>query len=139
MEINASTPRQIFDLMYKNDAFSQWLGIRLVDIGEGFCTLEMDVRPEMTNGFGVAHGGISFSLADSTFAFACNSRGRHAVSIHCTVEHTAPIRVDDVLTATASEDHLGNSVSNYAIRVTNQRHEVVALFRGVAYRKQREW
>ena len=93
----------------------------------------------MLNGFGVAHGGITFSLADSAFAFACNSHGRHAVSIHCTIEHAAPVREGDVLTATASEENLGNSVSNYAIRVVRADDTPVAFFRGVAYRKKQEW
>jgi acyl-CoA thioesterase len=133
------TPQEIFQKMYENDAFSRWMGMQLVDIGLGTCTLQMTVRPEMLNGFGVAHGGITFSLADSAFAFACNSQGRHTVSIHCTVEHAAAVLAGDVLTATATEDHIGNSISNYAIRITRQDGEAVAFFRGVAYRKKVAW
>ncbi len=125
--------------MFDNDPFSQWMGMELVAVGPGTSTLRMAVRGEMLNGFGVAHGGITFSLADSAFAFACNSHGRHALSIHCTIEHVAPVRAGDVLTATATEEHLGNSLSNYAIRVTRADGAAVAFFRGVAYRKQREW
>lgn len=125
--------------MFAQDAYSQWLGIGLKSVHAGACTLQMTVRPEMLNGFGVAHGGITFSLADSALAFACNSHGRHAVSIHCTVEHVAPVRAGDVLTATAVEESLGNQIANYAIRVVNQRDEAVAFFRGVVYRKQRVW
>jgi len=99
----------------------------------------MTVRDEMLNGFGVAHGGITFSLADSAFAFACNSRGRHTVSIHCTVEHVAAVFAGDVLIAEAKEEQLGKSISNYAIRVTRQDGTPVAFFRGVAYRKQQVW
>jgi acyl-CoA thioesterase len=133
------TPREIFEKMYAEDAFSQWLGIELLDIGPGRCTVKMQVRKEMLNGFGVAHGGISFSLADSAFAFACNSHGRHAVSIHCTIEHAAPIFEGDVLHAEAKEENLGNSISNYAIRVNRADGTAVAFFRGVAYRKKKEW
>lgn len=133
------TPREIFHRMFDHDPFSQWLGIDLLDIAEGHCTLRMTVRPEMLNGFGVAHGGITFSLADSAFAFACNSHGRQSVSIHCTVEHAAPVFAGDVLTAVASQDSLSNSISNYAIRVTNQHDKPVAFFRGVAFRKKTEW
>lgn len=133
------TPLDIFHRMFDNDPFSQWMGMNLVSIGPGTCTLNMTVRNEMLNGFGVAHGGVAFSLADSAFAFACNSHGRHAVSIHCTVEHVAPIRAGDLLTATAVEENLGNSLSNYAIRVTKADGSAVAFFRGMAYRKQREW
>lgn len=125
--------------MFDNDPFSQWMGMELVSVGPGACILRLTVRSDMLNGFGVAHGGITFSLADSAFAFACNSHGRHAVSIHCTIEHVAPVHDRDVLTATASEEHLGNSLSNYAIRVTKADGTPVAFFRGVAYRKQREW
>ena len=93
------TPADIFHRMFDHDPFSQWMGMKLVSVGPGTCTLSMAVREEMLNGFGVAHGGITFSLADSAFAFACNSHGRHAVSIHCTIEHVAPVRAGDVLTA----------------------------------------
>ena len=125
--------------MFDNDPFSQWMGMELVSVGPGTCTLRMTVRKEMLNGFNVAHGGITFSLADSAFAFACNSHGRHAVSIHCSIEHVAPVREGDVLTATATEENLGNSLSNYAIRVVRADDSPVAFFRGVAYRKKQAW
>lgn len=133
------SPLEIFHRMFDNDPFSQWMGMELVSIGRGACTLRMQVRKEMLNGFGVAHGGITFSLADSVFAFACNSQGRHAVSIHCTIEHVAPVREGDVLTATAQEENLGNSLSNYAIRVEKADGTPVAFFRGVAFRKKDAW
>jgi acyl-CoA thioesterase len=133
------TPEQIFHRMFDNDPFSQWMGMELLAVGYGSCTLRMVVRKEMLNGFKVAHGGITFSLADSAFAFACNSHGRHAVSIHCTIEHVAPVREGDVLTATATEENLGNSLSNYAIRVSRADGSAVAFFRGVSYRKKHEW
>ncbi len=129
----------VFDRLMEFDAFSRWLGIELLEEGIGHCSIQMTVRAEMLNGFGVAHGGITFSLADSAFAFACNSQGRHAVSIHCTVEHVAPVFENDVLTAVATEEHLGHQISNYAIQVRNQDGNPVAFFRGVAYRKKTEW
>lgn len=133
------TPEQIFQRMYDNDPFSQWMGMELLAVGPGTCSLRMAVRREMLNGFGVAHGGITFSLADSAFAFACNSQGRHAVSIHCTIEHVAPVVAGDILTASATEENLGNSLSNYAIRVERVDGTAVAFFRGIAYRKKTEW
>ena len=133
------SPKEILDKMYAEDGFSQWLGIDVLNIEPGSCTLRMKVRKEMLNGFGVAHGGITFSLADSAFAFACNSHGRHAVSIHCTIEHTAPVFENDALIAMATEEQLGNSISNYAIKVTKNDGEPVAFFRGVAYRKKKQW
>jgi acyl-CoA thioesterase len=133
------SPETIFHKMFDNDSFSKWMGMELISIGEGTCVLRLRVRAEMLNGFGVAHGGITFSLADSAFAFACNSHGRHTVSIHCTVEHVAPVFENDLLTATAKEESLGNTISNYAIVVHKQDGTPVAFFRGVAYRKKLEW
>ena len=133
------TPLEIFHRMFDNDPFSRWMGMELVSVGPGACTLRMAVREEMLNGFGVAHGGITFSLADSAFAFACNSHGLQAGSVQCPIEHVAPVRAGDVLTAAATEETLGTSLSNYAIRVERADGTPVAFFRGVAYRKKREW
>jgi acyl-CoA thioesterase len=130
------SPAEVFDKMYAADAFSQWLGIELVEIGVGTCTLSMTVRPEMVNGFGVAHGGITFSLADSAFAFACNSHGVQSVSVDITINHLAAVQVGDTLTATASEDHNGRSLGLYRIEVRNQHQKLVALFKGMCYRKR---
>ena len=121
------TPEQIFHAMYDNDPFSQSMGMELVSIGPGVCVLSMRVRADMTNGFGVAHGGVSFSLADSAFAFASNSRGQHAVSVETSINHLAPVQVDDVLTATASEDHLGRSLGLYRIEVHNQNQKFLTV------------
>jgi acyl-CoA thioesterase len=133
------SPQEIFHRMFDKDPFSQWMGMELVSVGEGSCVLRMQVRNEMLNGFGVAHGGITFSLADSAFAFACNSSGRHTVSIHCTIEHIAAVYENDELVATATEEHLGNTISNYAISIRKQDGSTVAHFRGVAFRKQKNW
>ena len=131
------SPEEILRQMYDNDPFSQWMGMRPVDIGAGYCTLEMTVRPEMLNGFGVAHGGIAFSLADSAFAFACNTGGSVTVSIENSVTYPAPVRVGDVLTAVAAEEATSTRLGYYRAEVTNQRGEVVALFRGTAFRTSR--
>ena len=133
------TPQQIVSLMYDNDPFSQWLGMERVEVGPGHCTLRMTVRQEMTNGFGIAHGGITFALADSAFAFASNSRGRHALSIECDINHVKPVRVGDILTAKATEESLSNKVGIYRVNVMNENNEIVALFKGMVYRKGVEW
>lgn len=130
---------RIVDAMYDNDSFSQWLGIERLKDAPGRSVLRMTVREEMTNGFGIAHGGISYSLADSAFAFASNSRGQHAVSIETSIFHTAPIRVGDVLTAEAVEENLANRLGHYRVTVTNQDGQVVGLFSGMVYRKSKEW
>ena len=129
---------KIIDQMYRLDPFSQWLGIRRVVEGEGYCTLEMVIRPEMLNGHGIAHGGITYALADSAFAFASNSRGRKAVSIETSINHLKPLNVGDVITAVAEETSLGHKIAIYHIRVT-KGDVLVAHFKGVAYRKEELW
>ena len=129
----------IIDQMYKDDAFSQWLGIERIDEKEGYSKIRMTIRPEMTNGFKVVHGGITFSFADSAFAFASNSRGRHAVSIETSISHTKAVHINDTLIAEAKEEHLSYKTAIYSVTVTNQNDEVVALFKGTVYRKSQEW
>ena len=85
------SPKEIVNKMYTNDDYSKWLGISFIDVGLGFCRIKMEVRQEMTNGFDVAHGGVTFAFADSAFAFASNSLGRHAVSIETSISHTRPV------------------------------------------------
>jgi len=131
--------QQIADTMYQDDAFSKWLGIDILEMKVGYTKIQMKVRQEMTNGFGIAHGGITYSLSDSAFAFASNSQGRHAVSIETSISHIRRVNVGDVLTAVAREEHLSNKIAVYRIEVTNQRDEKVALFKGTVYRTSKEW
>ncbi len=125
--------------MYQHDHFSRWLGVELLAIGRGSCKLRMEVRPEMLNGFGIAHGAITYALADSALAFASNSRGRHAVSVETSISHTAPLREGDMITAEAKEESLSNRIAIYRVEVHNQEGKVVALFKGTVYRKERAW
>jgi len=125
--------------MLDHDAFSRWLGVELLDIGPGHCRLQMKVREEMLNGFYIAHGGITFSLADSAFAFASNSHGRHAVSIHTEINHTKALKAGDLIIAEATEDYCGKKTGVYSVKVVNDRKELVALFKGTVYRKSVEW
>jgi acyl-CoA thioesterase len=129
---------KIVDQMYNGDLFSQWLEIQRLEEGEGRCKLEMIVRQEMVNGFGIAHGAITYALADSALAFASNARGRKAVSIETSINHLKPVKTGDVLTAIAEETSLGHKLGIYHIRVL-RGDEVVALFKGVVYRKEEEW
>jgi len=93
-----SNPRKIINKMFDQDAFSQWLGIEIIDVSEGFCQLKMTVRKEMLNGFQIAHGGIAYSLADSALAFASNSHGRKSLSVETSISHTVSVKEGDVLT-----------------------------------------
>jgi acyl-CoA thioesterase len=124
--------------MMRRDAFSQWLGIEILETRPKRSVCRLTVRPDMVNGFGVAHGGIVFSLADSAFAFACNTGGSVTVSIENAITYPAPIHPGDVLTAVAAEEAASHRISYYRSEVRNQRGEVVGLFRGTAYRTNRE-
>lgn len=128
----------IVTTMYEGDLFSQWLGIRRINEGPGYCTLEMTVRPEMVNGFGIAHGGITFSLADSALAFASNSYGRKSVSIETSINHIKPVFPGDVLTARATETSLSHKLGVFHISI-KRGDELVAHFKGVVYRKEESW
>lgn len=125
--------------MYNNDPFSQWLGIERVEDGPGRSVLRMRVRKEMLNGFAIAHGGITYSLADSALAFASNSHGRMAVSVETSISHTESLREGDVITAVAEEKSLSNKIAVYHVTVSNQHGTVVALFKGTVYRTGKEW
>jgi acyl-CoA thioesterase len=120
--------------MMRHDLFSQWLGIEVLGIKEGYSRISMFVREEMVNGFGVVHGGIAFSLADSAFAFACNNRNNLSLALDTSINFTKPIKPGDVLTAEAQELHNGRSTGLYLITVTNQQGEQVALFKGTCFR-----
>lgn len=126
--------RQVVDHMMLHDKFSQWLGIELLDIQEGYSKIKMTVREEMINGFGIVHGGITFSLADSAFAFACNNRNNLSVALDTSINFTKAIQVGDELTAEAKETHNGRSTGLYFITITNQKNEQVAVFKGTCFR-----
>lgn len=122
------------------DYFSQWLGIEVLETKEGSCKLQMIIRKDMLNGFGIAHGGITYSLADSALAFASNSPGRKAVSIETSISHTESLKENDVIIAEASEEKRSNKIGIYTIKVTNAvDQKVVALFKGTVYRTSQNW
>jgi acyl-CoA thioesterase len=133
----ATSPSAVVDKMMENDLFSQWLGIQMLETSEGYSRVKMLVRPEMLNGFGIVHGGIAFSLADSAFAFACNNRNNLSVALDVTITFTKPVHVGDELTAAAKEIHNGRQTGVYIIAVTNQRNEQVAFFKGTCFRTGR--
>jgi acyl-CoA thioesterase len=130
---------EIVHRMYDNDPFSKWLGIELLEVGEGISSLRLTVKPEMLNGFDVLHGGITYSLADSSLAFASNAHGRKSMSIETSISHTKPCKVGDVLTTKTIERSLNNKIAIYDISIVNQHNETVALFKGTVYRSEKEW
>ncbi|MFT4524595.1 MAG: acyl-CoA thioesterase [Bacteroidia bacterium] len=130
---------RVVDKMYNNDPFSQWLGIERVEDGAGVSIVRLTVRKEMLNGFDVAHGGITYSLADSALAFAANGHGIQSMSIETSISHTKKVVKGDVLTAKAIEKNLTSKIGVYEVIVENQNKETVALFKGTVYRTGKEW
>ena len=125
--------------MFDQDAFSQWLGIQIVDVSEGYCQIKMTVRKEMLNGFQIAHGGIAYSLADSALAFASNSNGKKSLSVETSISHTVSIKDGDQLTATTEELSLSDKIGVYIITITNNENQEIAYFKGTVYRTSKEW
>ncbi len=124
--------------MLANDPFSRWLGVKILSTRPGKTSLSMTIRPEMLNGFNRCHGGVTFALADSAFAFASNSHGRIAVSIENSMSYPHPVVAGDELTAVAEEVSLAHRVGFYDVTVTKSDATVVGLFRGVVYRTDKE-
>ena len=123
--------------MLARDAFSRWLGVELVSVSAGRCTLRMQVREDMLNGFGVSHGGIAYALADSAMAFACNTGSQITVAVDNGMTYPAAIHVHDVLVVDAVEETATARLGFYRATVRNQDGVVVALFRGTVYRTAR--
>ena len=125
--------------MMEADAMSQWLGIEVVESAPGVCRCRMGVRDDMVNGFGIAHGAITYALADSTLAFAVNAQGRHAVSVTSTIQHLAPVMLGDVIESQAIMRSEGQRVVHVDVEVTNQRGERVAWLTATGYKRSTSW
>lgn len=134
-----SLASQVVDKMFKNDPFSQWLGIERIEEGPGKCILRMKIRMEMLNGFSIAHGAIAYALADSALAFASNGHGRKSLSVETSISHTTPLCEGDIITAYAEEKNLTPKIGVYHITIKNQHNKVVALFKGTVYRTRKSW
>jgi len=131
--------KRVVDRMFENDAFSQWLGIERVLVAPGKSVLRMIIRKEMLNGFSIAHGGITYALADSALAFASNSHGIRSVSVETSISHTEPLMENDEITATAVEMNRTNKIAIYNVSIVNQHGRTVALFKGTVYRTSKSW
>jgi acyl-CoA thioesterase len=133
------TPLEIVQLMLEKDAFSQLLGIEVLQISEGSCQLAMTVSKELLNGFHIAHGGICYSLADSALAFAANSYGFQSVSIETSISHVKKVLENDRLTASVKELNKTFKSGLYEVTITNQLHEPVAFFKGTVLISSKIW
>ena len=129
-----SAPAEVVEHMMQHDLFSQWLGIEVLQVKAGYSQIRMTIRPEMINGFGLVHGGVAFSFADSCFAFACNNRNYLSVALDTAINFIKPVHVGDILTATALEMHNGKSTGLYQVNIVNQHDNLVAVFKGTCHR-----
>jgi len=120
--------------MYEKDACAQAYGIDIIEMNDGYAVLTMQVTPQMLNGHQSCHGGQLFTLADTAFAYACNSQGLAAVASGCAIEFIRPAFAGDSLTATAQVRHQGKQTGVYDIEIVNQQQKTVAFFRGKSHR-----
>ena len=125
--------------MMAADTMSQWLGIEVMESGPGVCRCRLNVRDDMVNGFGIAHGAITYALADSTLAFAVNAQGQHAVSVTSTIQHLAAVQAGDVLTARAIPRADGGRIAHVDVEVTNQNGDRVAWLTATGYKRSSSW
>lgn len=124
--------------MLSQDAYSQWLGIEVLEVEKGRCKVGMTIRPEMLNSMGKAHGGISYSLADTAFGFSANTHGKYAVSIETSINHIEALEEGDYLTAEAVTDIVKTKIGFNIVEV-KRGEQIVALFKGVVYRTNKDW
>jgi acyl-CoA thioesterase len=133
-------PAEITGIMMAKDYFSLWLGIKVLSTGKGSCKLSCLITKDMLNGFGIAHGGITYSIADSALAFASNSHGRKALSVETSISHLVSLAEGDEVTAEALEEHCSNKIGLYSIKITRVSDQaLVALFKGTVYRTSKDW
>jgi acyl-CoA thioesterase len=133
------SPTEIVQGMLDNDAFSQLLGMEIKTLELGYCQLTCPVTAQTTNGFGIAHGGLTYALADSALAFASNSRGFQCVSIDTQIAHLSKVQLGDHLTASCTELHRGKRTGVYEVRIENQDHRLVAYFKGTVFVSEQTW
>lgn len=125
---------KVRDVMFADDAASRMLGLQITEVAPGRAVATMAVRADMLNGFAICHGGLIATLADSAFAFACNSRNALTVASGFGIDILKSARLGDVLTATAAETSLAGRTGLYDITVTNQHGDLIAVFRGRSHR-----
>ncbi len=138
MEEKDILAKKVVTRMMETDYFSQWMGVKVLEVKDGYSKIQMMLRKEMLNGFGIAHGGISFAFADSAFAFACNSDGKITVALDVSISFPKAAKEGDLLTAEAKRINATRRTGLYLIEVTNQHNEVLALFKGTCYKTEKD-
>lgn len=134
-------PHDVVNTMMKHDQFSQWLGIRVLEKEKLYCKLSLVVTKEMLNGFGIAHGGITYSLADSALAFASNSGGIKSVSIETSISHIVSLKESDEIVAEATCETETDKLGHYSVKIFFKKNpsQIVALFKGMVYKTGKAW
>ncbi len=135
----APSAAAIVEAMMADDAYSKWLGIEVLAVNPGYARLRLRIKPDMLNGFAIAHGGICYSLADSALAFAANGHGRIALSTHTNIAYFEKVNLNDILTAETIEAAMGEKNANYRVSITNQDDKLVAAFEGTVYITSKQW
>lgn len=130
---------KIVQAMLQEDAFSKWLGVRIVQLSPGSCQLHMQATPAMCNGFGIVHGGIPFALGDSACSFAVNTHGRKAMSVETSISQFKALQPGDVMNCFVKEVSLGKKLGVYLAEIFNQDEVRIALFKGTYYRSDKKW
>ncbi len=138
MTDNDSSAKKVVDRMMELDLFSQWMGVKVLEIREGYSKIQMTLRKEMLNAFGIAHGGITFALADSAFAFACNSDGKVTVALDVSISFPKAVKENDILTAEAKQVNKTRRTGLYLIEIRNQNDELVVLFKGTCFKTEKD-
>ena len=128
------THLNLAEYMLKQDAFSQWLGIKILEVKEKYCLLEMPIREEMINGLRTVHGGVTFAFADSALAFSSNNNNEASVALNCVINFTQAVKLGDVLTAESIPIADTRKTGIYDISIRNQNGELCAGFRGTVYK-----
>ncbi len=131
--------KRIVAQMMRNDAFSRWMGIEVVKVGEGYCKISCPVREEMLNGFNVTHGGIVFSLADSALAFSAATYGRVSLAVDNSISFTQKTVPGDRLTAESSCIKLSHKTGLFEVRIKNDAGELIAIMKATVYRTGEEF
>lgn len=133
------SPEEIVNIMMDKDQFSNWLGLTVVAVSEGYCELSCTTNEKMLNGFHILHGGISYSLSDSALAFAANSRGFKCVSVETSISHLRPVFIDETLRIVSNEIHRGKSIGIYEIDIFNTKNELISKFKGTVSISKDMW
>ena len=131
------SPEKIVHKMMSNDLFSDWLGIEIISIKKGYCKLSSTISKEMTNGFNLAHGGISYSLADSCFAFTINSLGKISLTKSAEISYLKKVELNDTIFAECKQNQKERRL--FTVNLFNQRKEEIAIFKGIAHFTKKDW